>query len=81
MRCMLNIWGVMLFLRISWVVGQAGLSKSNVVTLPLITFNNVEALVIVCCGNSVTIITAISMSAVATNGLIKGGMILLELSD
>ncbi|KAF2345791.1 Amino acid permease/ SLC12A domain, partial [Trinorchestia longiramus] len=58
MRCMLNIWGVMLFLRVSWMVGQAGL---------------VEALVIVCFGNLVTSITAISMSAVATNGLISGG--------
>ena len=27
MRCLLNIWGVMLFLRLTWVVGQAGLSK------------------------------------------------------
>ena len=26
-RCLLNIWGVMLFLRLSWMVGQAGLSK------------------------------------------------------
>ncbi len=25
MRCLLNIWGVMLFLRLSWVIGQAGL--------------------------------------------------------
>lgn len=25
MRCLLNIWGVMLFLRLSWVVGQAGM--------------------------------------------------------
>lgn len=24
MRCLLNIWGVMLFLRLSWVVGEAG---------------------------------------------------------
>lgn len=24
-RCLLNIWGVMLFLRLSWVVGQAGI--------------------------------------------------------
>lgn len=23
-RCLLNIWGVMLFLRLSWVVAQAG---------------------------------------------------------
>lgn len=27
MRCLLNIWGVMLFLRLSWVVGQAGKNK------------------------------------------------------
>jgi len=58
MRCMLNIWGVMLFLRVSWMVGQCGL---------------LEALVIVLMGNMVTSITALSMSAVATNGLIKGG--------
>jgi len=24
-RCLLNIWGVMLFLRLSWVTGQAGI--------------------------------------------------------
>jgi hypothetical protein len=28
MRCLLNIWGVMLFLRLSWVIGQAGIRKS-----------------------------------------------------
>jgi hypothetical protein len=27
MRCLLNIWGVMLFLRLTWVMGQCGLSK------------------------------------------------------
>ena len=26
-RCLLNIWGVMLFLRLSWVVGQAGVGN------------------------------------------------------
>ncbi len=25
MRCLLNIWGVMLFLRLTWVIGQAGM--------------------------------------------------------
>ena len=24
-RCLLNIWGVILFLRMSWIVGQAGI--------------------------------------------------------
>ena len=39
MRCLLNIWGVMLFLRLTWVVGQAGILEgigiillSNLVT-------------------------------------------------
>lgn len=26
-RCMLNIWGVMLFIRMSWIVGQAGIGQ------------------------------------------------------
>ncbi|XP_041980816.1 bumetanide-sensitive sodium-(potassium)-chloride cotransporter [Aricia agestis] len=58
MRCLLNIWGVMLFLRLSWVVGQAGVGQS--VLLILTT-------------SVVTTITALSMSAISTNGVIKGG--------
>jgi len=27
MRCLLNIWGVMLFLRLSWVVAQTGVGE------------------------------------------------------
>lgn len=27
--CLLNIWGVMLFLRLSWVVAQSGIGKST----------------------------------------------------
>lgn len=58
MRCLLNIWGVMLFLRVSWVVGQSGI---------------ILALVTVLLGNVVTTITTLSMSAVATNGRIQAG--------
>ncbi|KAG0716781.1 Bumetanide-sensitive sodium-(potassium)-chloride cotransporter [Chionoecetes opilio] len=58
MRCLLNIWGVMLFLRVSWVVGQAGV---------------VLALTTVILGNIVTTVTTMSMSAVATNGRIQAG--------
>ncbi|XP_066244709.1 bumetanide-sensitive sodium-(potassium)-chloride cotransporter [Euwallacea similis] len=57
-RCLLNIWGVMLFLRLSWVVGQAGIAQS--ILLILVT-------------TMVTSITALSMSAISTNGVIKGG--------
>ncbi|XP_064618818.1 solute carrier family 12 member 3-like [Lineus longissimus] len=57
-RCLLNIWGVMLFIRLSWVVGQAGIGL---------------ALVIILLSAVVTTITALSMSAICTNGEVKGG--------
>ncbi len=65
MRCLLNIWGVMLFLRLTWVVGQGGL---------------VQGLLCILSCNIVTFITAISMSAVATNGQIKAGGIYYMIS-
>lgn len=65
MRCLLNIWGVMLFLRLTWVIGQAGLLEG----LGIITLSNI-----------VTIITTISMSAVSTNGQIKAGGIYYMIS-
>jgi solute carrier family 12 sodium/potassium/chloride transporter 2 len=65
MKCMLNIWGVMLYLRLTWVVGQAGL---------------VEGLLMIAIANLVTIITATSMSAVCTNGAIKAGGVYFMIS-
>ena len=56
--CLLNIWGVMLYLRLPWVVGQAGIGLASVIIL-------LSAVV--------TILTTLSMSAVCTNGEIKGG--------
>ncbi|XP_050685671.1 bumetanide-sensitive sodium-(potassium)-chloride cotransporter isoform X2 [Leptidea sinapis] len=56
--CLLNIWGVMLFLRISWVVSQAGIGMS---------------LVIIAISAIVCVITTLSMSAICTNGEVKGG--------
>lgn len=58
MRCILNIWGVMLFLRLSWVVGQAGI---------------IEGIILILTTTIVTTITALSMSAISTNGVVKGG--------
>ena len=55
LRCLLNIWGVMLFLRLTWVVGQTGI---------------LEGLAVVILANIVTVITTVSMSAVSTNGQI-----------
>ncbi|XP_054715278.1 solute carrier family 12 member 2-like [Uloborus diversus] len=57
-RCLLNIWGVMLFLRLSWVTGQAGIGL---------------ACVIVSLATVVTVLTTLSMSAICTNGEVKGG--------
>ncbi|XP_076876103.1 solute carrier family 12 member 2 isoform X2 [Brachyhypopomus gauderio] len=57
-RCMLNIWGVMLFIRMTWIVGQAGV---------------VCSCVIVAMATVVTSITGCSTSAIATNGFVRGG--------
>ncbi|KAG7481459.1 hypothetical protein MATL_G00066950 [Megalops atlanticus] len=57
-RCMLNIWGVMLFIRMTWIVGQAGIALTCVIILMAMV---------------VTTITGLSTSAIATNGFVRGG--------
>ncbi|KAF4014841.1 hypothetical protein G4228_006745 [Cervus hanglu yarkandensis] len=57
-RCMLNIWGVMLFIRLSWIVGQAGIGLS---------------VIVIAMATVVTTITGLSTSAIATNGFVRGG--------
>uniref|UniRef100_M3ZFE5 Solute carrier family 12 member 10, tandem duplicate 1 n=1 Tax=Xiphophorus maculatus TaxID=8083 RepID=M3ZFE5_XIPMA len=57
-RCMLNIWGVILFLRLSWITSQAGIVLTCVIILMSVV---------------VTSITALSISAIATNGRVKSG--------
>ena len=57
-RCLLNIWGVMLFIRLSWIVGHAGVGLASVVVLLAAV---------------VTVVTTLSMSAICTNGEVKGG--------
>ena len=57
-RVLLSIWGVMLFLRLPWVMGQSGL---------------IQGLVVITLCNLITITTTLSMSAVATNGRIASG--------
>ncbi|XP_071347801.1 solute carrier family 12 member 7-like isoform X2 [Trachinotus anak] len=56
--CMQNILGVILFLRLTWMVGTAGILGSF-------------AIVSMCC--ICTLLTAISMSAIATNGVVPAG--------
>lgn len=56
--CLLNIWGVMLFLRLSWVVAQSGI---------------LQTLVIISISAVVCVVTTLSLSAISTNGEVKGG--------
>ncbi|XP_055901936.1 bumetanide-sensitive sodium-(potassium)-chloride cotransporter isoform X2 [Eupeodes corollae] len=63
--CLLNIFGVMLFLRLSWVVAQSGLLQS---------------LAIIGVSAVVCIITTTSLSAISTNGEVKGGGIYFIIS-
>ncbi|CAD5232278.1 unnamed protein product [Bursaphelenchus xylophilus] len=57
-RCVLNIFGVILYLRVSWVSGQAGIALGEMVVF---------------LASTVTTITALSTCAICTNGEVKGG--------
>ena len=65
MRCLLNIWGTMLFLRLTWVVGQAGIWQGM--------------LVITLC-NVVTWLSALSLSVISSNGQIGAGSVYYVIS-
>ncbi|XP_069821992.1 solute carrier family 12 member 4 isoform X2 [Dendropsophus ebraccatus] len=56
--CMQNILGVILFLRLTWIVGTAGVLQTLLIVL------------LCCC---CTLLTTISMSAIATNGVVPAG--------
>ncbi|XP_075693023.1 solute carrier family 12 member 4 [Rhinoderma darwinii] len=56
--CLQNILGVILFLRLTWIVGTAGVLQTLLIVL------------LCCC---CTLLTAISMSAIATNGVVPAG--------
>ncbi|KAH0619476.1 hypothetical protein JD844_000131 [Phrynosoma platyrhinos] len=58
-RCMLNIWGVILYLRLPWITAQAGIALTWVIILMSVT---------------VTTITGLSISAISTNGKVKSGI-------
>ena len=58
MRCVLNILGVMLYLRISWVTAQADIGL---------------AVLIVLLSAVITTLTTLSMCAISTNGQVRGG--------
>jgi len=55
---LLTILGVIMFMRMGWVVGQAGLYN---------------AWIILIIANSITLLTSLSLSAIATNTKVEGG--------
>ncbi|CAG5131234.1 unnamed protein product, partial [Candidula unifasciata] len=56
--CIQNIFGVLLFLRMTWIIGLAGVPESF-------------CIVFICC--SATMLTSFSLSAIATNGVVPAG--------
>uniref|UniRef100_A0A669BB69 Solute carrier family 12 member 10, tandem duplicate 1 n=1 Tax=Oreochromis niloticus TaxID=8128 RepID=A0A669BB69_ORENI len=56
--CMMNIWGVTLFLQLTWITSQAGIVLTVIIILMSVT---------------VTTATALSISAIATNGRVVSG--------
>ena len=57
-RCLLCMWGVIMFLRTGWIVGNAGIWQTTLILL-------LSALV--------TLLTTLSLSAICTNGEISHG--------
>ncbi|GMS88650.1 hypothetical protein PENTCL1PPCAC_10825, partial [Pristionchus entomophagus] len=57
-RCLQNIIGVILFIRISWVAAHCGILLGSLLIL---------------LASAVTLVTTLSLSAICTNGEVKGG--------
>eukprot|EP00949_MAST-11_sp_MAST-11-sp1_P004576 g4576.t1 len=57
-RCLLNIFGVIMFLRVPWMVAYAGVLNSLLIIIVSVV---------------ITTISATSLSAICTNGLVAGG--------
>ncbi|PAA68892.1 hypothetical protein BOX15_Mlig002002g2 [Macrostomum lignano] len=60
-----HIFGVLMFLRLFWIVGVSGVWESG-------------AIVFICC--FCTLLTSISMSAIATNGVVESGGVYFMIS-
>uniref|UniRef100_A0A452RRY3 Solute carrier family 12 member 3 n=1 Tax=Ursus americanus TaxID=9643 RepID=A0A452RRY3_URSAM len=84
-RCMLNIWGVILYLRLPWITAQAGIGEFPTFHLtremPWLSFmvitsppsSTVLTWIIILLSVTVTSITGLSISAISTNGKVKSG--------
>ncbi|KAG0362066.1 hypothetical protein BGZ54_008781 [Gamsiella multidivaricata] len=63
--CVLSIWGIILFLRFGFIIGQAGVMGTM-------------AMFIV--GYAINVFTTLSLSAISTNGTVRGGGVYYLLS-
>ncbi|ORZ24952.1 amino acid permease-domain-containing protein [Lobosporangium transversale] len=63
--CVLSIWGIILFLRFGFIIGQAGIMG----TLAMFVV-----------GYAINVFTAMSLSAISTNGTVRGGGVYYLLS-
>ncbi|KAF9116889.1 hypothetical protein BGX27_008973 [Mortierella sp. AM989] len=63
--CVLSIWGIILFLRFGFIIAQAGV---------------VGTMAMFIVGYSITIFTTMSLSAISTNGTVRGGGVYYLLS-
>ncbi|KAF9938259.1 hypothetical protein BGZ67_000345 [Mortierella alpina] len=63
--CVLSIWGIILFLRFGFIIGQAGVMG----TLAMFVV-----------GYAINIFTALSLSAISSNGFVRGGGVYYLLS-
>uniref|UniRef100_T1IQU6 SLC12A transporter C-terminal domain-containing protein n=1 Tax=Strigamia maritima TaxID=126957 RepID=T1IQU6_STRMM len=57
-RCLLNIWGPIMFIRLTYIIGRCGI---------------IQALLVIALSDVIVVITGLSISAISTNGLVKGG--------
>ena len=57
-RCLLNIWGVIMFLRMGWIVAHAGAWEATSIVVVAMT---------------ITTLTTLSLSAICTNGTVQAG--------
>eukprot|EP01084_Bolivina_argentea_P066428 121081_1 len=57
-RCLLCIWGVIMYLRTGWIVGNAGVLETTFIMI---------------LASSITTLTSLSLSAIVTNGEVKSG--------
>ncbi|XP_026679742.1 bumetanide-sensitive sodium-(potassium)-chloride cotransporter-like [Diaphorina citri] len=55
---LLHLWGIIFYLRLSWTLGQAGI---------------LEGMLIILSSSGLAFITALSVSAISSNGLAQGG--------